>query len=311
MVRADNSLITVIISTRNRGASILAPLRTILLCEYPDFELRIVDQSDDDVTRISLQPFLDDPRITYISTAGRGVAAGRNLAISGARSELIAVTDDDCEIPSNWLREMFAAFALDRRIGLVFGNVLSGPCDPKAGFIMAYVRESACLARDIGDKHLVEGVAACMGLRKSVWEQLGGFDEMLGAGAPFKSAEETDLAIRTLLAGNFVYETPRLTVIHHGFHPWTGSKPLFQGYLYGIGAMLAKNLKCGYWAILKLLFHLAWRWAFQRPVVTFGCLPPRGLRLAAFVGGLKDGALAPVDRSTGHFKRKGKPAPEA
>jgi len=308
MVKAENSLITVIISTRNRGASIVTPVRTILQSDYPDFELRIVDQSDDDVTRTSLQQFVGDPRICYIKTSGRGVSAGRNLAISGARSELIAATDDDCEIPSNWLREMSAAFELDRRIGLVFGNVLSSPCDPKAGFVMAYVRSAAYLARGIADKHRVEGVAACMGLRKSVWERLGGFDEMLGSGAPFKSAEETDLAVRTLLAGYYVYETPRLAVAHYGLHSWVSSHSLFRGYLYGIGAMLVKNLKCGHWGVLKLFFHLAWRWAFQHPVVSFGCLPPRGLRLAAFIGGLKDGALAPVDRTTGHFKRKGKPS---
>lgn len=244
----------------------------------------------------------------YTRTTQKGVSVGRNLAIRGAKSELIAATDDDCEIPADWLREL-AAFALDSRIGIVFGNVRSCPHDAKAGFVMAYVRKDSRLARSIREKQKMDEVAACMAIRKSIWEQLGGFDEMLGAGAPFRSAGETDLAIRALLAGYFVDETPRIAVVHHGFHFWEQSRSLFQGYLYGIGAMLVKNLKCRHWPIMQLFIHLEWRWAFYHPVVEFECLPPRGLRLAAFVRGLRDGSLAPVNRATGHFVKPGNPIP--
>jgi GT2 family glycosyltransferase len=127
-----------------------------------------------------VKPFLDDVRIHYVRIPGQGVSAGRNLAIGGVQTDLIAATDDDCEIPSDWLREMRTAFALDRRIGVVFGNVLSSPYDPRAGFVMAYVRKEPFLARSIREKHKVEGVAACMGMRQSLWKRLGGFDEMLG-----------------------------------------------------------------------------------------------------------------------------------
>jgi GT2 family glycosyltransferase len=309
MDTTPDSMITVVISTRNRGASIVRTLQTILKSDYSSFEVRIVDQSEDELTESAIRPFLGDLRVHYTRTTQKGVSVGRNLAIRGSRSELIAATDDDCEIPADWLRELAAAFALDSRIGIVFGNVLSGPHDSKAGFVMAYVRQDTHLARSIREKHKVEGVAACMGIRKSIWGQLGGFDEMLGNGAPFGSAEETDLAIRALLAGYLVYETPRMAVVHHGFQSWEQSRSLFQGYLYGIGAMLVKNLKCGHWPIMQLFVHLGWRWAFHHPVVEFERLPPRGLRLAAFIRGLRDGALAPVNRATGHFVKPGNPIP--
>jgi GT2 family glycosyltransferase len=297
----EDSRITVVIPTRNRGAGIVPTVQSILRSEYADYKLRIVDQSDSDLTETSLQPYLDDPRVQYVRIPGKGVSIGRNLGVQGAQSELIAATDDDCEVPGNWLRELVAGFAMDRRIGIVFGNVLAGPHNPKAGFVMAYVRKEPYLARSLRAKHRVEGVAACMGLRKSAWEKLSGFDEMLGKGARFKSAEETDLAIRALLAGIYVYETPRAAVVHKGSHTWEQSPTLFHGYLYGIGAMLAKNLKCGHPSILWLLAQLAWRWAFQGPAVEFGFLPPRWPRLAAFLEGLRDGAATPVNRATGHF----------
>jgi GT2 family glycosyltransferase len=309
MNTASDSQITVIISTRNRGESIVKTIQSILRSDLPDFDLRIVDQTANDRTELAVKPLLDDARIHYVRIPGQGVSAGRNLAICGARTDIIASTDDDCELPPHWLREMRDAFALDPSIGIVFGNVLSSPHDPRAGFVMAYVRKDPFLAKGIREKYKVEGVAACMGLRKSVWQHLGGFDEMLGGGAPFRSAEETDFAVRALLAGYYIYETPKIAVVHHGFHPWEQSRPLFSGYLYGIGAMLAKNSRCGHrWPIAQILFHLAVRWAFHGPVVEFGCIPPRGLRLVAFLKGLRDGTMAPIDRATGHFIKTSEPA---
>lgn len=294
--------VTVLVCTRNRGDSIVNTVQTVLLNDYPDFELRIVDQSEDDLTESSLRPFIGDPRMRYLRTATKGLSVARNLAISTTQSEFIATTDDDCETPKNWLKELVAAFALDNRIGIVFGNTLSGPHDHNTGFVSSYVRHEPFLARNIFEKHRVEGISGCMGLRRSLWQRLGGFDEMLGAGALFKSAEEIDLTIRALIAGYYVYETPNVSVIHHGFRTWEQSRSIIQGYLYGIGAMFAKHLKCGHWSIIQVLLHLAWRWAFEHPVVDFGHRPPRWLRLAAFVQGFADGAAVPVERATGRYR---------
>jgi glycosyltransferase involved in cell wall biosynthesis len=50
MDKTDQPKVTVVISTRNRGDRILKTIQTILLNDYPHFELRVVDQSDDDLT---------------------------------------------------------------------------------------------------------------------------------------------------------------------------------------------------------------------------------------------------------------------
>lgn len=301
MDKTDTPPVTVIITTRNRGNRVVKTVQTILQNDYPDFELRIIDQSEDDLTEIFLRPYLSNPRLHYMRTFTQGVSTGRNLGISSTQSEIIAMTDDDCETPKNWLRELLAAFAVDRRIGIVFGNTLPGPHDRTAGFVPAYVRNVPFLARSIREKHRVEGISACMGIRRSVWEKLGGSDEMLGAGAPFKSAEETDFTIRTLLAGYFVYETPNVRVFHQGFRTWEQGRNLIRGYLYGIGAVFAKHFKCGHWSVIQVLIHLMWRWAFGHPVVEFGHFPSRWLRLIAFIKGFLDGAINPVDRNTSHF----------
>jgi GT2 family glycosyltransferase len=266
----------------------------------------IVDQSEDDLTESSLRPFIGNPRVRYLRTATKGLSVARNLA-SIMQSEFIVTTDDDCETPTNWLRELVAAFALDNRIGIVFGNTLPGPHDRNTGFVPAYVLHEPFLAHNVREKHRVEGISACMGLRQSLWQQLDGFDEMLGAGAPFKAAEEVDFTIRALLVGHFVYETPNVSVIHQGFRTWEQGRTLIQGYLYGTGAMFAKHLKCGYWSVIQVLLHLTWRWAFEHPIVDFGHRPSRGLRLKAFLQGFLAGTLNPVDKTTGHYVQQNRP----
>ena len=305
MDKADAVPVTVVIPTRNRGDSIVKTVETILLNDYPYFELRIVDQSEDDLTEASLRPLLSNPRVVYIRTATKGISAGLNIGISDAQSEFIGITGDDCEVHKNWLSELLNAFALDRRIGIVFGNVLPCSHDSRAGFVPAYVRDNAILARSIYEKHRLGGTSACMGVRRSMWQVLDGFDTMLGVGAPLKAAEDTDLATRALLSGYFVCETPRVTVTHHGLYEWEQRQTVLHNYWYGTGAALVKPIKRGQWSILWVLLRLAWGWLFRSSCVaaSLGDHPHRLSRLAAFVSGFAVGALTPVDRTTGHYSR--------
>lgn len=303
MDKTDTSLMSVVISTRNRCDSVVKAIQTILLNDYPYFELIVIDQSEDDLTERSLHPFLNNLHFRYIRTSTKGLSTGRNIGISGAKSELIALTDDDCEVPSDWLNELVAAFSVDRQVGIVFGNVIPSPYDNKAGFVPTYASKEEFLAKGIKEKYRVEGISACMGLKRSLWQRLNGFDEMLGAGSFFKASEDFDFTIRALLADYFVYETPKVRVIHHGFRTYEEGQSLIQGYLYGIGAMFVKHFKCGHWTVIQVLLHLAWRWAFGHPVVDLGHRPSRWLRLKAFLRGFLAGLVNPVDKRTGHFVR--------
>ena len=175
-----------------------------------------MDQSDNNLTEAFLQPYLREARVRYFKAGAGGVAVSRNTGVRHAGGVLVALTDDDCTVPRAWLSDFVDAFQTDSRIAMVFGNVLAGPHQSELGFVQAYVRNQPFVARGIRDRHRVEGIGACMALRRSVWEELGGFDEMLGAGGAFKSAEETDFAVRVLLAGYRIYETPNGTCVTPG-----------------------------------------------------------------------------------------------
>jgi glycosyltransferase involved in cell wall biosynthesis len=295
--------ISVVLSTRNRGDLILPTVASVLGNTTPTFELMIVDQSDGEETAQAMRQFHGDPRLRLIRSASRGLSAGRNVGIAAARAGIIVCTDDDCTVPPNWLQTVREAFAGHEQVALVFGNVQAGPHDPASGFIPAYVRHDACLAKGIRQKHRVEGIAACMGLRRCVWEELHGFDVQLGAGAMFHAAEEMDFTIRVLLAGHCIFETPNVAVVHHGFRTWNQGTKLVDGYYFGNGAMFAKHIKCGNWSVLAYLGAQLRNWVGGQPGVNLGRRPPRRQRLRAFICGLLAGFRQPVNRAQSLYTR--------
>jgi GT2 family glycosyltransferase len=295
--------ISAIVSTRNRASAVADTVRGILQNDHPDFEVIVVDQSVDALTEAACDRFSTDPRLHYLRSATAGRSAGLNAGIRAARGALVAMTDDDCRVPPDWLRQIETAFAVDGRIGIVFGNVLPAAGDPAAGCIPSYVRRRPFLARGIRDKNQVEGLGACMAVRREVWQSLGGFDEMLGAGARFKAGEDGDLALRALLAGHWVRETPAVWLTHYGLRSWEQLPALVDGYWHGTGAMMAKPIKTGHWRMLPLLLRLAVRWAIGTSTVgsSLGPRPRRIARLLSFCGGFLAGVAMPVDRKTGLF----------
>lgn len=292
--------ISVVIATRDRGELPAMAVRSVLAPRDPDLEVIVVDQSTGDATERALQPLAGDPRLRYVRAASRGVSNARNLGIEQAREGIVVCIDDDCEAEPGWVEAFEAAFRLDPRIGVVAGIVRAAPHDA-AEIVPAYHRDEPYLARSVREKHRVEGLSACMAMRRAVWKGLGGFDPMLGAGAPFRSGAESDLVLRALEHGWWVYETPAVSVIHYGFRSGDDARELIRSYWFGTGAMLVKNLRRGCWDVFFLLGRLALRWAVGQPPVDIGKRRHRWLRLRSFLLGGFRGATTPLAGEVGHF----------
>ena len=277
------------------------PIRGILNNDYPDFEVLVVDQSDNDLTELALKAYLGDSRLRYIRSGTKGISAGRNVGISHAQGAWIAMTDDDCDVPKNWLREFVAAFSVNANIALVFGDVLPVAHDRAEGFVVSCVGHQPVLARTVREQYLVEGTSACMAISRTAAERLGGYDPILGVGARLKSGEDLDLCVRALLAGYFVYRQPSVKVIHHCLVPWAQAGRVNHQYLYGNGAMFAKHVKCGNWSAVTLLRQLLWKGILGSSSVRRGNQRQIWLKTAAFICGFTAGAFTAVDRANYRF----------
>jgi len=158
--------------------------------------------------------------------------------------------------------------------------------------------------RSLWGKHRLEGLSACMGVRRSVWEALHGFDETLGVGGRLRSGGETDFALRALLAGFWLLGTPAIAVTHRGSRPIGERRVTIQRYWYGTGAVFAKLIKRGHGSAAIHLLHLAFRFLLGRPspvAASVGADSRKWLRLASFLRGFGEGWLTRVDPETDHF----------
>ena len=293
---------TVVICTLDGASTIDPAVRSVLAQADREFQLLIVDQSEDSETRQALGSVLADPRVRYHHEKRNGHAHARNVAFRESRSEWLLFTDDDCRVDGDWVANLADATSEHPGIGVVFGNVLPAPHDPGEGFIISYVRRGRALATSLKHKHRIEGISGCMAVSRAAWTAVGGFDESFGLGSSLRSADDVDFVQRVLGKGIAAYETDSARVTHHGFRAWADGDEIVGGYLLGIGAALGKLVHLHPVGSVFVLTRLACRWALGEPVVDLGHLPSRWLRLKAFLHGFGLGLRRPLV-GDGHFRR--------
>jgi glycosyltransferase involved in cell wall biosynthesis len=129
------------------------------------------------------------------ATARRGPSFARNAGASVARGDVIVFVDADDEVEPSYLRAMAEGLARHRFVGARVDherlNTWGGP---------VHVRWQLDGPNRFGDHPLV--AAGSMGIQRSFFHELGGFDEgLLGS-------EDDDLCVRASLAGSPVVFLP-------------------------------------------------------------------------------------------------------
>jgi GT2 family glycosyltransferase len=250
--------VSVILCTRDRPESLRRSLRAILASTHREFELLVVDQSDDPRTRELTEGLRrEDPRLRYAPDARRGLSRARNLGLAAAIGDLLVFTDDDCEPEPEWLARLVECLVDDPGAGAAFGAVVPAPYDARIGFIDGFLPPRRL--RVTGRLGMRWGAAgANMALRRRAVEDAGSFDELLGAGGYFASSEEWDLAYRILRAGYALWHLPEARVVHHGLRDWRSASALARGTYVAIGAMYTKYVRRGDPGGAYLLLRQVW-----------------------------------------------------
>lgn len=289
--------VSVILATRDGFPFTGRALGSLLEIQDRRFDVWVADASPEGGAVDPFLPTGGDPRVHPVRVQGPGSTRIHNEAIAMAPGELVAITDDDCEVPSDWIEETIRAFDRDPRIGVAFGNVYPAPAALGEGVVPAYVREGEILARGVREKARVEGVWACMAVRRSAWRALGGFDERFGHGARFPGCADGDLAIRALAAGWIVLETPRLSVTIHRPRTPNDQRQALADYSFASGALVGVHLRRRTPGLPRLVLDLARRWAWGEAhgALALGGRPRRVRRLLAFARGFARGAAAGRD----------------
>jgi GT2 family glycosyltransferase len=117
--------ISVVIPTVNRHSTIARAVEGIYENTIAPHEVIVVDQSKDDMTLKALQPFIEQKKLTYIKDDGKGISRGRNVGWRIASGSIIAFTDDDAWVDSQWLENILATFqGKGFNIGAIGGKII-------------------------------------------------------------------------------------------------------------------------------------------------------------------------------------------
>lgn len=210
--------LSVIICTRNRPDKIGVCLKSILANSFSDFEIIVVDQSDDYKTKEVVEG-TSNPLIRYFRMKEKGLSIARNLGIKKARSGIIAFTDDDCIVTEDWLANIYLSFEKNKGITAVFGRVL--PDNPKGhaglrcGSLTKFRKERIFSAPRKNNRFIFSGNA--MSIRRGIFDKVGLFKKWLGVGSIGMATEDEEIIYRLLKNGGKVLLNPKVVVYHNSW----------------------------------------------------------------------------------------------
>jgi len=220
--------------------------------------------------------------VTCIRCDQPGVARARNAGAAATSAPFIAFTDDDCVVSDDWTFAATRAFT-DDRVGFVTGRVVPDPPTPRAVSVM--VDEQARRFRAGSDPAAV-GHSANLVWRREAFSAIGGFDEMMGAGARLRAAAEHDAFWRALRAGWDGRYDPFMVVRHRQWRTIASFLGTQFAYGVGAGALAAKAMRLDGEDGRELMRATLWR---------------RGIRQAArdLMHGYESGAAGAVAYAVG------------
>ena len=301
----DPRSVSIVVPTRDRPLHIAACVALILACAGL-FDLFVVDQSESGDTEQALLPYLRDDRVRYIRSPTRGVSAARNVGVAASSGALVAFTDDDCRVPPDWVDRFVKVFSQEPDVAVLCGRVHTPPGSEAIGYAATFEPVERVYAGRLPPPGRDWGVSANMVIRRAVIERIGLFDELLGSGAPLRSAAETDLLVRTWRAGLKVVNAREVEVLHVGLRRHGAeARNLVIAYGIGVGAVFAKYARIGDHGArslyLRWLLHLIV--SNVRSVFTFRHPTGIGLTLAFLRGSLLSFRYR-VSRDPALFRRR-------
>jgi GT2 family glycosyltransferase len=253
--------VSVVVPTCCNPEALERCLRSILQCDYDDFEVIVVENrpGSSDTARMLVERFPGEQRLRYVEEPRPSASLARNAGLASSEGEIVAFTDDDVVVDPLWLRASVGALLSERGVACVTGLILPVELECQsqllleqfASFGKGFQRKTYRLPDSWEDNPLLPYTAGALGSGASVVmltevaRDLGGFDPALGPATPAKGGEDLDLLVRVLRKGHGVSYEPRAIVWHK--HPTGSTRLRRQVYSYGVGlgAMLGKQLIAG------------------------------------------------------------------
>jgi GT2 family glycosyltransferase len=249
---------TVVITTcGGPGSRLATTVRDALAQSYPSFEVVVVDNrpSTSGVPALLDGAFPSEARLRYVAEPAPGLSHARNAGAAAATGELVAFTDDDVALDSDWLAYLVAGFD-DPAVACVTGLILPLELETDAqrlleefgGYAKGFDRKRWDLDEHRPDNALYPytvgafGSGASAAFRGDALAAIGGFDNALGAGTAARGGEDIDIYVTCVQHGYQIVYEPAAIIRHAHNREMDQVHQKVRDYGVGLGAMLTKHL---------------------------------------------------------------------
>jgi glycosyltransferase involved in cell wall biosynthesis len=299
---SDRSPISVVVPTRDRADMLDGCLKTLRRSLDDADEMIVVDSvsRDERVREVAIAN-----EAIYVRCDEPGASRARNAGVRRATRGIVAFIDDDIQVDAGWAAAVSRVFDDHPETAFVTGSIGFPGDEPDFAVAKFLHPDPFVIDRDFADD---PGHSANLAVRRDAFERIGGFDELLGAGAKYLAAEDKDLLDRLLGAGYLGRYEPTAGTVHLD---WRGEDEIIRlNWTYGLGAgvRMTKLLKTDRarlpqqgkilfwtWGLRDLLRSIRWRSKFHTKVV--------GVRLLGMIAGMLWALPARV--RDGHFMKPG------
>jgi GT2 family glycosyltransferase len=203
--------VSVVLCTYNRAERLQAALDALAAqTGEVDHEILVVDNNSTDATAAVVRMAAERAggRVRYVFEARQGLSHARNRGIELARAPIIAFSDDDVRVASDWIVQIKRAFDAHPDVDYISGRVLPRWLEPPPRWLTT-AHWSPLALQDYGSQPFVSSsdhaiclVGANLAFRRGVFERAGYFTPELGRIKDgIGSTEDHDMQIRVWRAG--------------------------------------------------------------------------------------------------------------
>lgn len=213
-----NPRVSIIVCTYQREETLRWIVEDILGQTFDNYELLIVDQTPEHEPQTEEFLRSQGNRLRWLRLEIANLPNARNYGVEAARGDIVVFIDDDIRLSADFIGRLLVHFD-DASVDVIAPVVV----DPRGHDVALaeYFRRYGHLVTTSTGSLLParEVIGACMAIRRSVIQSLGGFDATLGALHRSATGEDFDFCQRASARGYRIFVDPSVTVLHLGFTP--------------------------------------------------------------------------------------------
>ena len=251
--------VTVVVATRDRPDALRRCIDSILACDYPDFDVLVVDNNPrSGASHDVAEQYAPGHRVAWTRELTPGLACAHNRALQEVTAPIVAFTDDDVVVDKDWLSNLVSGFLVGPDVGCVTGMIFPLELETAAqelversigfnkGFERRIFRDDRFAGSEARDPLFPYtagrfGSGANMAFRTDALRAAGGFDAALGTGTRARGGDDLAAFFDIVAAGHALVYEPAAIIFHAHRRDEAALARQAFGYGAGLTAYLTKT----------------------------------------------------------------------